>query len=175
MRVLFVLARKTALAETKGNATTLVLDLYEQWQNFKKTGQYRFTPPIHVIVSFHQALEEFFAEGGQPGRLKRYAGNCKILVDGMTAMGFKPLLSHNLQAPVIVTFHMPKDPAFHFQTFYDRLKERGYVIYPGKLTVADSFRMGCIGRIDGTQMQAFLANVAEVVGEMGVKDLSAAA
>ena len=171
----FVLAREPALIEVKGNATTLVLDLFEQWQNFKKTGQYRFTPPIHVIVSFHQALEEFFAEGGQPGRLKRYANNCKVLLDGMGAMGFKPLLSHNLQAPIIVTFHMPKDPAFHFQTFYDRLKDRGYVIYPGKLTVADSFRIGCIGRIDGTQMQAFLANVAEVIAGMGVKNLSNAA
>ena len=167
----FVLAREAALAETEGNATTLVLDLHSQWQNFKKTGQYRFTPPIHVIVSFHQALEEFFAEGGQPGRLARYAGNCQILLTGMTTMGFKPLLSHNLQAPIIVTFHMPQDPAFHFQSFYDRLKDRGYVIYPGKLTVADSFRIGCIGRIDGGQMRDFLANVREVVAGLGVKTM----
>ena len=170
----FVLAREAALAETKGNATTLVLDLHDQWQNFEKTGQYRFTPPIHVIVSFHQALEEFFAEGGQPGRLARYAGNCKILLEGMSGLGFEPLLSHNLQAPIIVTFHMPKDPKFHFQTFYDRLKDRGYVIYPGKLTVADSFRIGCIGRIGGDHMKAFVANVREVVSEMGVKDFAPA-
>ena len=82
-------ARKAALAETKGNATTLVLDLHDQWQNFVKTGQYRFTPPIHVIVSFHQALMEFFAEGGQPGRGERYADNGKVLIDGMKRMGFQ--------------------------------------------------------------------------------------
>jgi 2-aminoethylphosphonate-pyruvate transaminase len=171
----FVIAREAALVETKGNATTLVLDLHDQWQNFVKTGQYRFTPPIHVIVSFHQALMEFFAEGGQPGRGGRYANNGRVLADGMQALGFKPLLSHNLQAPIIYTFHMPKDPQFKFQAFYDALKDRGYVIYPGKLTVADSFRIGCIGRINADNMRAFLAVVAEVLAGMGVTDLKSAA
>jgi 2-aminoethylphosphonate-pyruvate transaminase len=171
----FVIAREAALVETKGNATTLVLDLHDQWQNFVKTGQYRFTPPIHVIVSFHQALMEFFAEGGQPGRGGRYANNGRVLADGMQALGFKPLLSHNLQAPIIYTFHMPKNPQFKFQAFYDALKDRGYVIYPGKLTVADSFRIGCIGRINADNMRAFLAVVAEVLAGMGVTDLKSAA
>ena len=138
----FVLCRKSTLEKTQGNATTLVLDLNDQWQAFEKTGQYRFTPPIHVIVSFHQALMEFFAEGGQPGRGGRYAANSKVLREGMIALGFKPLLPPHLQAPIIHTFHMPSDPKFSFQVFYDKLKERGYVIYPGKLTVADSFRIG---------------------------------
>lgn len=164
----FVIARKAALEETKGYATTLVLDLFDQWQNFNKTGQYRFTPPIHVIVSFHQALEEFFAEGGQPGRGRRYASNGRVLVEGMQVLGFRPLLPSALQAPIIYTFHMPKDPKFVFQTFYDQLKARGYVIYPGKLTVADSFRIGCIGRIDVQHMQGFIANAAAVLEEMGV-------
>jgi 2-aminoethylphosphonate-pyruvate transaminase len=171
----FVLARAAALAETKGNATTLVLDLHDQHQNLAKTGQYRFTPPIHVIVSFHQALMEFFAEGGQPGRGARYAENGRILSEGMQALGFRPLLPGALQAPIIYTFHMPKDPAFVFQTFYDLLKDRGYVIYPGKLTVADSFRIGCIGRIDGGHMRAFLAAVAEVLAVMNVTGLKNAA
>jgi 2-aminoethylphosphonate-pyruvate transaminase len=171
----FVLARETALAETKGNASTLVLDLFDQHQNLAKTGQYRFTPPIHVIVSFHQALMEFFAEGGQPGRGARYAENGRVLSVGMAALGFRPLLSADLQAPIIYTFHMPKDPAFVFQAFYDQLKDRGYVIYPGKLTVADSFRIGCIGRITADDMHAFLKVVKEVLVDMGIGDLKAAA
>jgi 2-aminoethylphosphonate-pyruvate transaminase len=171
----FVIARESALKETKGNATTLVLDLHDQWQNFVKTGQYRFTPPIHVIVSFHQALDEFLAEGGQPGRGGRYAENGRILAEGMQALGFRPLLPAAEQAPIIYTFHMPKDPKFVFQTFYDSLKARGYVIYPGKLTVADSFRIGCIGRLNATHMHAFLGNVTEVLAEMGVTNLKAAA
>ncbi len=169
----FVIARKDALAETKGNATTLVLDLFDQWQAFTKTGQYRFTPPIHVIVAFHQALEEFFAEGGQAGRGRRYAENCQVLIEGMRDLGFKPLLSKELQAPIIATFHMPTHPKFAFQSFYDRLKDRGYVIYPGKLTVADTFRIGCIGRLYPDDMRALLANVREVLDEMGVASLEA--
>ena len=171
----FVICRQAALAQTKGNATTLVLDLHDQWQNFTKTGQYRFTPPIHVIVSFHQALTEFWAEGGQEGRGGRYTENGKILIDGMRKLGFATLLPDRLQAPIIITFHMPKDPQFVFAAFYDRLKERGYVIYPGKLTVADSFRIGCIGRLNADHMRGVLAAVAEVLSELGVKSLQSAA
>lgn len=164
----FVLARKSVIEELKGNATTLVLDLHDQWQNFEKTGQYRFTPPIHVIVSFHQALTEFFEEGGQAGRGGRYSENCKVLVDGMREMGFRTLLPDQLQAPIIITFHMPKNENFVFQTFYDGLKDRGYVIYPGKLTVADSFRIGCIGRLYPKDMRSAVAAVREVLAEMKV-------
>src|SRR5262245_51512282 len=169
----FVICRAPALAETKGNATTLVLDLYDQWQGLAKTGQYRFTPPIHVIVAFHQALQEFYAEGGQPGRGARYAENCRILIEGMRAMGFRTLLSDHLQAPIIVTFHMPRHAKFVFQSFYDQLKERGYVIYPGKLTVADSFRIGCIGRLNAGDMLGALGAVGQVLAELGVTGLGA--
>jgi len=170
----FVICRRAALEQTAGNATTLVLDLHDQWRNFEKTGQYRFTPPIHVIVSFHQALTEFFAEGGQPGRGKRYAENCRVLIDGMRALGFQPLLGDNLQAPIIVTFRMPADPQFRFQAFYDALKERGYVIYPGKLTVADSFRIGCIGRLYPEHMRGALGAIRDILDDMGVKSLKPA-
>ena len=171
----FVICRRAALEKTAGNATTLVLDLHDQWRNFEKTAQYRFTPPIHVIVSFHQALTEFFAEGGQEGRGKRYAENCRVLIDGMRALGFQPLLAETVQAPIIVTFRMPADPRFKFDEFYQRLKARGYVIYPGKLTVADSFRIGCIGRLDPEHMRAALGAIRDILDEMGVKSLRAAA
>jgi 2-aminoethylphosphonate-pyruvate transaminase len=170
----FVICNPVALAKTAGNATTLVLDLYDQHQAFARTGQYRFTPPIHVIAAFHQALMEFRAEGRQAGRGRRYTENAEVLISGMRALGFKPLLPDRLQAPIIATFHMPTDKAFVFQAFYDRLKERGYVIYPGKLTVAESFRIGCIGRLDAGHMRDALANIAEVLAEMGVKSLRAA-
>ncbi len=164
----FVLARKSALQETQGNATTLVLDLYDQHQAISKTGQYRFTPPIHVIVAFHQALQEFWTEGGVDGRGERYADNARILIDGMKRLGFQTLLPAARQAPIIVTFRMPEDDRFVFQRFYDALKDRGYVIYPGKLTVADSFRIGCIGDLHAQDMTAFVATVGEVLDEMGV-------
>ncbi|WP_460451515.1 2-aminoethylphosphonate--pyruvate transaminase [Alsobacter sp. SYSU BS001988] len=168
----FVVARAADLAAAKGSATTLSLDLHDQWANFEKTGQYRFTPPIHVIVAFHQALREFWAEGGQPGRLARYEENRRTLVQGMRALGFQTLLPDALQAPIIVTFHMPADPRFVFQEFYDRLKDRGFVIYPGKLTVADSFRIGCIGRLEASHMRQALDAVRDVMAELGVVSAS---
>jgi len=164
----FCLARRAALEETKGNCPSLSLDLYDQWVAMEGNGQWRFTPPTHAILAFDQALSEFEAEGGQPGRGGRYADNCKVLVEGMRQLGFQTLLPDRLQAPIIVTFLMPSDPKFHFQTFYDRLRERGFVIYPGKLTVADTFRIGCIGRLGRAEMEGALAAIREVLGEMGV-------
>ena len=164
----FVLCRISALEKTKGNAASLTLDLFEQWQNLEKTSQYRFTPPIHCIVAFDQALTEHEQEGGVAGRGGRYRNNHKILVEGMRALGFETLLPDRLQAPIIVTFHMPADSKFVFEQFYDGLKDRGFVIYPGKLTVADSFRIGCIGRIGETEMKAFLAAAKEVMNGLGV-------
>lgn len=166
----FVVCRTSALADCKGNATTLVLDLFDQAEGFAKTGQYRFTPPIHVIVALGKAIEEHAAEGGVAGRGSRYRENARVLIEGMRAMGFRTLLPEALQAPIIVTFHMPTDPRFVFQTFYDGLKDRGYVIYPGKLTVAESFRIGCIGRLYPKDMQGALAAVRAVLDEMRVSN-----
>ncbi|MBL8808046.1 MAG: 2-aminoethylphosphonate--pyruvate transaminase [Rhodospirillales bacterium] len=164
----FVVCDKAAIVAAKGNATTLTLDLHDQWAGFEKTGQWRFTPPVHAIMAFSQALDEHAAEGGVEGRGGRYRRNCKVLVEGLRAMGFQTLLPDTLQAPIIVTVHMPSDPKFVFQKFYDRLKEQGYVIYPGKLTVADSFRIGCIGRLDESHMRGALAAIKATLAEMGV-------
>ena len=164
----FVIARREAIAACEGNAHALSLDLHDQWRFMERAGQWRFTPPTHVIAAFDQALAEHAAEGGVEGRGRRYRENCRILVEGMRAMGFETLLPDALQAPIIVTFHMPADPNFAFQTFYDRLRDRGFVIYPGKLTVADSFRVGCIGRLMPSDMQDALAAIAATLAEMGV-------
>ncbi|BBK43648.1 2-aminoethylphosphonate--pyruvate transaminase [Allostella vacuolata] len=164
----FVIARLEAIAECEGNAHALSLDLHDQWRFMERAGQWRFTPPTHVIAAFDQALTEHAEEGGVAGRGARYRENCRILVDGMRAMGFETLLPDALQAPIIVTFHMPADPNFAFQTFYDQLRDRGFVIYPGKLTVADSFRIGCIGRLSANDMQDALAAIAATLAGMGV-------
>ncbi|MDH3596198.1 MAG: 2-aminoethylphosphonate--pyruvate transaminase [Rhodospirillales bacterium] len=171
----FCIARREALERTKGNSPSLSLDLYDQWVSMEQNGQWRFTPPTHCILAFDRALEEFEAEGGVAGRGARYAGNCRILVEGMRALGFRTLLPDALQAPVIVTFHKPADPRFDFEAFYDRLRRSGYVIYPGKLTVADSFRIGCIGRLGPEQMEGALAAIREALGEMGVANCMPAA
>jgi 2-aminoethylphosphonate-pyruvate transaminase len=165
----FVVARKSTLEACAGGARSLSLDLYDQWQAMEKNGQWRFTPPTHVIVAFEQALKEHAAEGGVAGRGGRYRKNCSLLVDGMRALGFATLLPDDLQAPIIVTFHMPADPRFKFNLFYDRLREKGYVIYPGKLTVGDSFRIGCIGHLGDAEMRGAVAAIEATMDEMGVK------
>jgi len=164
----FCIARESALENTQGNSPSLVLDLYEQWRNMQKTRQWRFTPPTHVMLAFDQALTEYLEEGGVTGRGGRYRANCDRLVSGMRALGFKTLLPDELQAPIIVTFHTPTNPEFDFDAFYDGLKDQGYVIYPGKLTIADSFRMGCIGALGSEQIQGALDVVAQLLERFGI-------
>lgn len=171
----FALIRKTVLEGCQGNAHALSLDLHDQWKAMEGNGQWRFTPPTHVIAAFDAAIAQFVTEGGVPGRNARYSANCRKLIDGMRALGFETLLPDALQAPIIVTFKMPADPSFDFESFYDRLKERGFVIYPGKLTVAPSFRIGCIGALADDTMDNALAAIRDVLGEMGVKTGQAAA
>ncbi len=164
----FVIARAEALEACQDNAPALVLDLLEQHRAMEKTGQWRFTPPTHVIAALHQALAEHRREGGVAGRGARYRENCRILVEGMRALGFQTLLDDALQAPIIVTFKLPDAPGFSFDRFYDALRRRGFAIYPGKLTVAPSFRIGCIGALDAADMRAAVAAAGEAVAEMGL-------
>lgn len=166
----FSLIRQSVLETCEGNAHALALDLYDQWKAMEGNGQWRFTPPTHVIVAFDKAIEQFEAEGGVAGRFARYSNNCKILIDGMAKLGFETLLPSSLQAPIIVTFKMPADPAFDFQAFYDQVKDRGFVLYPGKLTVAPSFRVGCIGHLDADDMNQALAVMSDILAKMGVEN-----
>jgi 2-aminoethylphosphonate-pyruvate transaminase len=164
----YAIIRKEKLEQSKGNAHSLSLDLYDQWQAMEASSQWRFTPPTHVLIAFDKAIEQFEKEGGVAGRNARYSENCRTLISGMADLGFEPLLLPERQAPIIVTFRMPADPAFDFQTFYDLVKERGYILYPGKLTVAPSFRVGCIGHLQPIDMQAALDAMKAALVEMGV-------
>lgn len=164
----FVLARRDALEASKGNAHSLSLDLHAQWAAMEKTGQWRYTPPTHVVAAFIEALRIHQAEGGVAARGARYAANRDILVAGMRDIGFETLLDDRWLSPIIVTFFSPADPAFDFARFYELMKRQGYIIYPGKLTVADSFRIGCIGRMDGAVMEGVIAAAAAALAELGI-------
>jgi len=168
----FAIVRRELLEACQANAHSLSLDLHAQWKGFEKNGQWRFTPPTHVVAALLQALDEHTAEGGVAGRGARYARNHQVLVDGMEALGFRCLLPRSVQAPIIVTFLMPVDPRFDFAQFYEMLSARGFLIYPGKLTVADSFRIGCIGRLGELEMHEALHAIGSVLQEMGVQDRS---
>ena len=164
----FVFIRKAILPQCEGNNNSLAMDLYDQYIYMEKTGQWRFTPPTHVLVALNEAIAQFEDEGGQTARLKRYQSNCSTLVDGMAALGFKPFLDPAIQAPIIVTFHAPADPRYQFKTFYDIAKKNGFILYPGKLTQVETFRVGCIGAIGPVEMAQAVHAVALTLKEMGI-------
>jgi len=168
----FVIARKAVLEKCQGNSHSLAMDLHDQWTYMQKTTQWRFTPPTHVVAAFRVALDQFKAEGGVAARGARYRKNCETLIEGMGALGFRTFLAREVQAPVIVTFHAPGDAAYTFKDFYERVKSRGYILYPGKLTQVETFRVGCIGAIDHNEMRNVVTAVAETLKEMGVTKIA---
>jgi 2-aminoethylphosphonate-pyruvate transaminase len=170
----FVIARRKALENSQGNSHSLAMDLHDQWTYMQKTTQWRFTPPTHVVAAFRAALDQFKAEGGVAARGARYRRNCDTLIDSMSALGFRSFLPRAVQAPVIVTFHAPADPAYSFKAFYESVRARGYILYPGKLTQVETFRVGCIGAIDHNEMRNVASAVAETLKEMGIKNVAPA-
>lgn len=170
----FVFIRKAVLAGCEGRSPSLAMDLYDQYQYMEKTTQWRFTPPTHVVVALHEAIAQFEAEGGQPARLARYTQNCQTLIRGMAALGFKPFLDASVQAPIIVTFHGPADPRYDFKTFYAAARARGFVLYPGKLTQIETFRVGCIGAIGPREIEQAVYAVSQVLQDMGIESAAPA-
>ena len=164
----FVLLRKAILDGCAGNSQSLAMDLHDQHVYMEKTTQWRFTPPTHVMLALAEALTQFVEEGGQPARLARYTDNCRTLIEGMAALGFRPFLRPELQAPIIVTFHAPADARYDFKRFYAAAKARGFILYPGKLTQVETFRVGCIGAIGRNEMRQAVGAVADTLREMGI-------
>ncbi len=167
----FALARREALLSTEGFARSLSLDLLAQWKGLERDGQFRFTPPTHALLAFHQALLELEQEGGVEGRAARYRENYRTLVAGMRALGFEEYLDRKNQGYIITSIRYPDHANFHFDEFYRRLNEKGYVIYPGKVSEGNCFRIGHIGRIFPSDMCDLLAAIRTTLDGMGI-DLS---
>jgi 2-aminoethylphosphonate-pyruvate transaminase len=165
----FVIVRRALLEASAGISRSLALDLHDQYTYMVKTTQWRFTPPTHVVAALRAALDQFIAEGGQPARGARYRRNCAALIEGMGSLGFKPFLDAAVQAPVIVTFHAPRDPAYDFKRFYEAVRDAGYVLYPGKLTEVETFRVGCIGAIDANEMHNAVAAIGRALSTLQVR------
>jgi len=159
----FVLARRSALEASRGRTRSVSLDLLAQWEGLERNGQFRFTPPTHVLLAFARALEELREEGGVSARAARYRANHEALLTGMRRLGFSEYLFAERQSDIITAFHYPDDPNFQFEDFCHRLRARGFVIYPGKMSRADSFRIGTIGRINTENVRDLVAAIADVV------------
>jgi len=164
----FVIGRRSVLAASRGQARSLSLDLPAQLEGLEASGQFRFTPPVQALLALDRALDELDAEGGIPARAARYRQNHQTLVEGMSRLGFRTFLAPEHQGPIITSFHYPAHPRFRFQDFYERLGRRGFVIYPGKLSQADCFRIGTIGHLFPADVQALVAAIAAVLGELEI-------
>ena len=165
----FAICRHDSLHDTEGWARSVSLDLLAQWQGLEMNGQFRFTPPTHVILAFEQALRELQAEGGVEGRVARYGANYEVLVVGMREMGFAEYLPSELQGTIITAFCYPNDPRFQFDEFYKRLNDKGFVIYPGKVSDIGCFRIGNIGHLFEPDILGLLTAVRETSSEMGIE------
>jgi len=161
----FALCRKSELEKAKGQARSLSLDLYDQWAGLEASGQFRFTPPTLSIMAFRQAMKELQKEGGIKAREKRYRENKRVLDAGMATLGFKQYLRPQIQGHIITSFLYPKDGNFNFERFYRKLSDRGFVIYPGKLSKADAFRIGNIGQIFPDDVRSLIVAIQEVLEE----------
>jgi 2-aminoethylphosphonate-pyruvate transaminase len=168
----FVFVRRALLEQCAGRCSSLAMDLYDQWVYMEQTTQWRFTPPTHVVVALNAALDQFAVEGGQPARLARYTRNCETLVNGMAEQGFRPFLDAAIQAPIIVTFHAPADTRYTFREFYDRVRDKGFILYPGKLTQVETFRVGCIGAIGPDEMRHAVNAIRDTIAEMGIRQVA---
>lgn len=156
----FVITRREAMAACQGRARSLSLDLYDQWRVMEeKGGKWRFTSPTHVVRAFATAMDELEAEGGVAARHARYAKNQRQLVAGMRALGFATLLPDACQSPIITSFVSPGEPGYRFEDFYQALKAKGYVIYPGKVTASPTFRIGNIGEVYPKDIEGLLEAV----------------
>ncbi|MGB8415644.1 2-aminoethylphosphonate--pyruvate transaminase [Paraburkholderia sp.] len=171
----FVIIRRSTLERCEGNSPSLAMDLYDQWVYMNRTTQWRFTPPTHVVAALDQAIAQYVEEGGLEARGARYANNCRALIEGMAALGFRTFLDPSIQAPIIVTFHAPDDPRYDFKTFYQEVKKRGYILYPGKLTQVETFRVGCIGHFGESGIPGAVAAIADTLKAMGITQVSAKA
>jgi hypothetical protein len=152
-----------------GYARSLNLNLLDQLKGFEKNGQFRYTPPTHAILAFGQALNELEQEGGVAGRGARYRQNHEALVEGMKRLGFRPYLDPAVQSYIISSFYYPDTERFDFDAFYRRLSDKGFIIYPGKISQAKTFRIGSIGRIFPSDIAALLSAIGSALKEMGIK------
>ena len=169
----FVIARRDALPSCGGNSRSVSLDLVAQWEGLERNGQFRFTPPTHALLAFAQALNELREEGGVKARAERYHANHAALLAGMRQLGFREFLPAGKQSYVITAFHYPNDKAFEFEVFYRLLADKGMIIYPGKVSQTNCFRIGTIGRISVKDVEALIAAISEVLRDIGVKMIAA--
>lgn len=158
----FVVSRKSDLERATARRS-LSLDLRAQWKELERSGQWRFTPPTHVLAALKTALDEFHDEGGADARLRRYEALCSLLVGGMERLGFQCIVDEAHRAPMITAFSMPAGSRLNFDTLFRALSDSGLSIYPSKMHGVDGFRVGCMGDLAERDIRDLLSASADVL------------
>jgi 2-aminoethylphosphonate-pyruvate transaminase len=166
----FVISKRASLEAAAGNSLSLSLDLHAQWAHMEKTGQWRYTPPTHVIAALATAIRIHEAEGGIRGRHARFHRVWRRLVTAMRQRGFETLIGDDHASPIVTTFLEPADPHYSFAKFSAEMKSRGFIVFPGRLTASRTFRIGCMGRITDADVDRLVEAIEGAMQSLGVED-----
>lgn len=153
----FIVGRKDIIEKSKDYPKrSYYCNLYMQYDFFKRTGEMHFTPPVQTIYAARQALDEYFAEG-EEAKWARHTRVMNAIHDGLAALGFREAIRREIQVGLVASVIYPDDENWNFEKVHDYCYERGFTIYPGKITGANTFRLCALGAIDVSDIEDFFA------------------
>ena len=153
----FIVGRKDIIEKSKDYPKrSYYCNLYMQYDFFERTGEMHFTPPVQTIYAARQALDEYFAEG-EEAKWARHTRVMKAIQDGLAALGFREAIRREIQVGLVASVIYPDDENWNFEKVHDYCYERGFTIYPGKITGANTFRLCALGAIDVSDIEDFFA------------------
>lgn len=153
----FIVGRKDIIEKSKDYPKrSYYCNLYMQYDFFEKTGEMHFTPPVQTIYAARQALDEYFAEG-EEAKWARHTRVMNAIHDGLAALGFREAIRREIQVGLVASVIYPDDENWNFEKVHDYCYERGFTIYPGKITGANTFRLCALGAIDVSDIEDFFA------------------
>lgn len=153
----FIVGRKDIIEKSKDYPKrSYYCNLYMQYDFFERTGEMHFTPPVQTIYAARQALDEYFAEG-EEAKWARHTRVMNAIHDGLAALGFREAIRREIQVGLVASVIYPDDENWNFEKVHDYCYERGFTIYPGKITGANTFRLCALGAIDVSDIEDFFA------------------
>lgn len=143
-------------------------NLYLQYDYFERTGEMHFTPPVQTIYSTIQALKEYFAEG-ETEKFARHKRVIDAIHDGLAELGLREVISRDIQSGLVASVQYPDDENWNFERVHDYCYERGFTIYPGKISTTNTFRLCALGAIDAQDIKDFFVVLKEALDNLHIK------
>ena len=164
----FVIGNRSMIEESRNYPKrSYYCNLFLQYDYFEKTGEMHFTPPVQTIYAAMQALKEYWTEG-EEAKWARHTRVFEAIHAGLDELGFRDVIRREEQAGLVVSVRYPDDPAWDFGKVHDYCYERGFTIYPGKISTTNTFRLCALGAIDEEDIHDFFAVFREALDTLGV-------